>query len=140
MGPNVTVPWSYLRPMLMSHCTPACCASRLAVATHQGELTARRLVITFVPTTGWKLEDSRRGGCGHSNTEREFPSDKVYRSDDRGIVGVECLSPHRLGFFSVHTVLDVRRGLTVPVCPRTWLARATDRGSVASIAPFARGI
>jgi hypothetical protein len=54
------------------------------------------------------------GGCGDSNTEREFPSDKVSRRDDRGIVGVEPFSPHGLGVFSVHTVLDVRRGLTVP--------------------------
>jgi Adenylate and Guanylate cyclase catalytic domain len=30
------------------------------VTTDQGKLTARRLVITFVPTTGRKLEDSRR--------------------------------------------------------------------------------
>jgi hypothetical protein len=29
------------------------------------------------------------GGCGDSSAEREFPSDKVYRRDDRGIVGVE---------------------------------------------------
>jgi hypothetical protein len=28
------------------------------------------------------------GGCGGSSAEREFPSDKVYRRDDRGIVGV----------------------------------------------------
>jgi hypothetical protein len=49
-------------------------------------------------------------------TEREFPSHKVYRRDDRGVVGVEPFSPHRLGFFSVHTVLDGRRGLTVPAC------------------------
>jgi hypothetical protein len=30
--------------------------SRLAVATHDSKLTARRLVITFVPTTSRKLE------------------------------------------------------------------------------------
>jgi hypothetical protein len=29
------------------------------------------------------------GGCGDLSAEREFPSDKVYRRDDRGIVGVE---------------------------------------------------
>jgi hypothetical protein len=34
-----------------------CCTSGLAVATHKGKLTARRLVITFVPTAGWKLEE-----------------------------------------------------------------------------------
>jgi hypothetical protein len=51
---------------------------------------------------------------GDSSTEREFPADKVYRREDRGIVGVEPFRPHSLGLFSVHTVLDVRRGLTVP--------------------------
>jgi hypothetical protein len=29
--------------------------------------------------------------CGDLIAEREFPSDKVYRHDDRGIVGVESL-------------------------------------------------
>jgi hypothetical protein len=29
------------------------------------------------------------GGRGDRITEREFPSDKVYRRDDRGVVGVE---------------------------------------------------
>ena len=43
-------------------------------------------------------------------------SDKVYRRDDRGIVGVEPFSPHSLGFLSVQTLMDVRRGLTVPAC------------------------
>jgi hypothetical protein len=38
------------------------------------------------------------GGCGHSSTEREFPSDKVYRRDDRGVVGVESLGPQGLAF------------------------------------------
>jgi hypothetical protein len=32
------------------------------------------------------------GGCGDSGAEREFPSDRVYRRDDRGIVWVESLS------------------------------------------------
>jgi hypothetical protein len=56
------------------------------------------------------------GGCGDSSAEREFLSDKVYRRNDRGVIGVEPFSPHRWGFFSVHTVLDVKRGLTVPAC------------------------
>ena len=30
---------------------------------------------------------------GDLNTERKFPSDKVYRPDDRGIVGVESFGP-----------------------------------------------
>jgi hypothetical protein len=32
-------------------------------------------------------------GCGDSSAEREFSSDKVYRRDDCGIVGVESLGP-----------------------------------------------
>jgi hypothetical protein len=54
-------------------------------------------------------------GCGHSSTEREFPSDKIYRRDDRGIVGVESFGPRGLAFFDIHTVLDARPGLKVPV-------------------------
>ena len=43
---------------VVSNFTSACCTSRRPIATHQGKLTARRLVITFVPTTGRKLEES----------------------------------------------------------------------------------
>jgi hypothetical protein len=43
------------------------------------------------------------GGCGDSSAEREFPSDKVYRRDDRGIVGVETFSPQGLAFVVIHT-------------------------------------
>jgi hypothetical protein len=38
-----------------------------------------------------------RGG-ERSNTEREFPSDKVYRRDDGGVGGVESLSAEGLAF------------------------------------------
>ena len=43
-----------------------------------------------------------------SIAEREFPSDKVYRRDDRGIVGVEALSLQGLAFFFFHAVLPPR--------------------------------
>jgi hypothetical protein len=45
------------------------------------------------------------GGCGDSSAEREFPSDKVYRRDDRGIVGVESLGLQGLASASsfIHT-------------------------------------
>jgi hypothetical protein len=33
-----------------------------------------------------------RPRCGNSSTEREFPSDKVYRRDDRGIVAAQWVS------------------------------------------------
>ena len=41
--------------------------------------------------------------CGNSGTEREFPSDKVYPRDDRGIVGVESLGAQGLVFIVIHT-------------------------------------
>jgi hypothetical protein len=60
------------------------------------------------------------GGCGDSSAEREFPSDKVYRRDDRGIVGVESFIAQCLAFDVVHIVLDAplcwrvpNRGLSV---------------------------
>jgi hypothetical protein len=43
--------------------------------------------------------------------QRQFPSDKVYRSDDRGLVGVEALSPQCTSRYVIHTVLDVGPGL-----------------------------
>jgi hypothetical protein len=43
------------------------------------------------------------GGCGDSSAEPEFPSDKVYRSDDRGVVGVKSFGPRCLAFVVVHT-------------------------------------
>jgi hypothetical protein len=46
--------------------------------------------------------------------EREFPSHKVYRRNDRGIVGVESLSAKGLAFFVIHTELDARSCSTVP--------------------------
>jgi hypothetical protein len=45
------------------------------VATPKSKLTARRLVITFVPTTGWKLEDSRRAGA-----VTQAPSESSHRT------------------------------------------------------------
>jgi hypothetical protein len=45
------------------------------MATNKGELTGRRLVITFVPTTGWKLEDSRRAGA-----VAQVPSESSHRT------------------------------------------------------------
>src|SRR5208282_4739507 len=43
------------------------------------------------------------GGCGDLIAEREFPSDKVYRRDDRGLVGVEFeISKDHAGNFRFH--------------------------------------
>jgi hypothetical protein len=38
-----------------------------------------------------------------SSTQREFPSDKVYRRDDCGVLGVESTGPQGLAFFVIHT-------------------------------------
>jgi hypothetical protein len=46
--------------------------------------------------------------CGDSSTERKFLSDKVYRRDDRGIIGVEPFNAEGLAFFVIHTVFDGR--------------------------------
>jgi hypothetical protein len=43
------------------------------------------------------------GGCGDSSAEGEFPSDKVYSRDDRGIVRVESFGLQGLAFFGIHT-------------------------------------
>jgi hypothetical protein len=61
------------------------------------------------------------GGCGDSSAEREFPSHKVYRRDDRGIVGVESFSAEGLAFVVTHTVLDAPAARAVPAC-------STDHG------------
>jgi hypothetical protein len=42
-------------------------------------------------------------GCGDSGAEPELPSDKVYRRDHRGIVGVESFGAEGLVFVGVHT-------------------------------------
>ena len=53
-------------------------------------------------------------GAVTQSTEREFLPGKVYRSDDRGIVRVEFLSPHGLAFLSSTPLLDVLLIVTVP--------------------------
>ena len=83
------------------------------MTTHTGELTGRRLVITFVPTTGWKLEDSRRAGA-LTHVPSESSHHKVYRRDDRRIAGVEAVGLQCLAFVVVHNTLDVLPPRTVP--------------------------
>src|ERR1700730_8855787 len=51
------------------------------VAAHQGELTAKCLVITFVPTTSRKLE-CREGAFRRSR----MAADEMVRGRDRGVV------------------------------------------------------
>src|ERR1700761_4049725 len=45
------------------------------------------------------------GGSADSSTEREFPSDKIYRRNDRGIVGVESFSPQPFLFLPPYDLL-----------------------------------
>ena len=55
------------------------------------------------------------GGCGDSSAEREFPSDKVYRRDDRGIVGVESFGSQGLASSASTASLDADYADPVPV-------------------------
>ena len=48
------------------------------------------------------------GRCTDLSAEREFPSDKVYRRNDRGIVVVESFGLQGLAFVVIHT--SVGRG------------------------------
>src|SRR5271155_1680699 len=73
------------------------------VATRISKLTARRLVIAFVPTTGLETGGLPSGGCGDSSAEREFPSDKVYGRDD-----LDC-GVDRFVRFGVQDDVDVER-------------------------------
>jgi hypothetical protein len=78
------------------------------------------------------------GGCGDLIAEREFPSDKVYRRDDRGIVGVESLSLQGLAFFDIHT--SVRReawpdgsSWPSPMLAGQWEARLSIDENIVSV-------
>ena len=69
----------------------------------QGKLTARRLVITFVPTTGWKLEDSRRAGA-----VTQVPSESSHRTRSiaamtAGSSGSSPSALQGLAFVVIHT-------------------------------------
>ena len=52
---------------------------------------------------------SCRAGAVISNTKRKFAPHKVYRRDDRGIVGVESFGLQGLAFVVIHIVLDALR-------------------------------
>jgi hypothetical protein len=52
----------------------------------------KQIAAWFAGTSASETGGLPLGGCGDSPTGREFPSDKVYRRDDRWVVGVESLS------------------------------------------------
>src|SRR5271154_5816421 len=79
--------------------------SRLRLLTYANLLPSR------CPGRGARILS---GGCGDSSTEREFPSDKVYRRDDRGVIGVESFCLYGSASSSSTPVLDARPGRTVP--------------------------
>ena len=72
--------------------------------------------------------------CGELSTEREFPSDKVYRRDDRGVVGVESFNAEGPAFFVIHAVLDA---LNLPRARGSngWRVGARDQGAGAGEQP-----
>jgi hypothetical protein len=99
-----------------------CCTSRLAPGNAYKQTHSATSSNSLCTTDGLKtgaMTPSRARGRPrseeHSSAERKFLSDKVYRRNDRGIVGVESLSLQGLAFVVSHTVLDVRRRRTVPV-------------------------
>jgi hypothetical protein len=74
--------------------------SRLACGNAEGRThseTSSNSLCTNDELGNWRYDPKSSARLtawrGTSNTEREFPSDKVYRRDDRGIVGVESLGP-----------------------------------------------
>jgi hypothetical protein len=75
------------------------------------------------------------GRCGGSTTEREFPSDDLYRRDDRGIVRVESLIPQGLAFFVIHTVLDAAPCRAVPMREVSGRRNAISMSQAVSAAP-----
>jgi hypothetical protein len=79
-----------------------------------------------VPWT--RCTDSCRAGAVTQVPSESSHRTRFYRRDDRRIVGVESLGSHGLAFFGIHTVLDVRRGLTVPHGKARHPQRMTGRG------------
>jgi hypothetical protein len=75
-------------------------------------MAAPRLILLFRHLCGAldTVDGLLSGGCGDSSAEREFPSDKVYGRDDRGIVGVESFGPQGLAFVVIHTSVGRRVG------------------------------
>jgi len=84
------------------------------------------------------------GSIRHNSSEtpaQTFPSGKVYRRDDRGIVGVEFVGPQGLAFVVIHTVLDVPSCRAVPARARS--AHTSPPGvekTAARIAPGGRSL
>jgi hypothetical protein len=74
---------------MVSNFTSACCTSRLAHDNSQEQTHSQTFSNYLCTNDGLETGRLTSGGCGDSSAEREFPSDKVYRRDNRGIVGVE---------------------------------------------------
>jgi len=94
--------------------TSACCASRLA-RDNRARQTHRETSSNYLCTNGG-LETGGlpSGGCGDLIAEREFLSDKVYRRDYRGVLGVESLSAEGLAFVVIHTSVGSGVNLIAP--------------------------
>ena len=84
------------------------------MATHTGRTHSETSSNYLCTNDGLETGGLSSGGCGDSRAEREFPSDKVYRGDDRRIAGVEAVGLQCLAFVVVHNTLDVLPPRTVP--------------------------
>jgi predicted component of type VI protein secretion system len=77
---------------------------------------ARQLELRSTPPRRSVNTSSRRQKSSSAVAfgQRQFPPQQVYDGDDRGIVGVESLSPQGLAFVIMQAVLDVRPVVEVP--------------------------
>ena len=79
--------------------------------------------------------DARPGGCGDSIAEREFRSDKVYRRDDRGVVGVESLIAEGLAFVIIHRQRLLHRVVCLRRCRSALLSRRFAKDQAVAVQP-----
>jgi hypothetical protein len=93
-------------------------------------------VITLVPTTGWKLGGLQSGGCGDLSAEREFPSDKVYRRDDCGVLAGAVVALAATQSHNPHA-LRTRQGRTLVRSPSNGRRKLSVHGDIVAHASIA---
>ena len=86
-------------------------------ATHKGQLTGRRLVITFVPTTSWRLKDSRRAGAVTKSPSESSHRTRSIAAMTAGLSGSSPSALQGFAFVVIHTVFDVPPCRAVPALP-----------------------
>jgi hypothetical protein len=110
---------------MASNFTSACCTSRLAGGNAQEQTHSETSSNYLCTNDGLETGRLPSRGCGDSSAERKFPSDKVYRRNDRA--GSSGSSPSACSAWrssSSTPVLDVRAVVTVP---RSYTSRHRTR-------------